>query len=78
MEAKGSGSLNTITEMTEVEFDELVSKDRIDGMVRKMQSVEEQITHLQKVRKRWATADSAIKITGVTLTFIFSHSLSSK
>lgn len=67
-------SLETVVEMSEAEFDDhietQISKERIEGMVRKMKTTEEQISHLHKVRKRWTKADSSIKIIGVTATFI--------
>ena len=51
-------------------IDKTVSKERITAMVKKMNTVEEKISHLQKVTDRWGTASAVIKGIGVSLTFI--------
>ena len=67
--------LDSIIELDEVQLndhiDAKVSKERIAGMLRKMQTTEEKLKHLQKVKDRWGRADTIIKIIGVSLTFTF-------
>ena len=50
-------SLPTIVEMREIElnehFDSKVSEERVKGMLRKMQTTEEKIDHLTKIKDRW-------------------------
>ena len=65
---------SALVELTDSELnnhvDKTVSKERITAMVKKMNSVEEKIWHLQKVADRWASATDAIKGIGVGLTFL--------
>ena len=65
---------SALVELTDSELnnhvDKTVSKERITAMVKKMNSVEEKIWHLQKVTDRWGSATAVIKGIGVGLTFL--------
>ena len=67
-------TLPTVVEMSEVELDDhidsKVSEERVEGMMRKMESTQEKIVHLTKVKDRWQQADNIVNAVGITLTFI--------
>ena len=65
---------SALVELTDSELnnhvDKTVSKERITAMVKKMNSVEEKIWHLQKVADRRSSATHVIKGIGVGMTFL--------
>ena len=69
-------SIDAVVEISEVEVnddihvDSKVSEERVQGMMRKMQTTEEKIEHLTKVKDRWQLADNLMNTVGIiTLAF---------
>ena len=57
-----------VVEMTEVEFNNLLTTDRKRVMNPKIAEIENRIKHLKKIRRKWALADNIIKTLGITFT----------
>ena len=57
-------------EMSETDFNKIVTQDRKRSMNQKIDSIDQRIKHLKKVKRRWQLADNVIKIIGITFTAI--------
>lgn len=54
-------------EITEKEFSNLFFKERQETMIAKMEKLDSQVIHLEKVYKRWCLADNILKISSVII-----------
>ena len=57
-----------VVEMSEVEFESILTKDRKRVMNQRIAEIENRIKHLKKIRRKWALADNIIKTLGITFT----------
>ena len=62
-----SSELPTIVEMTETDFNKMVTVDRKRSMNQKIDAIEQRLKHLKKIKRRWQLADNITKIIGISL-----------
>ena len=58
-----------VIEMTEREFNKVITTDRKRSMNQKLDEITNRIHHLKKVKRRWQLADNTLKICEIGLTF---------